>query len=469
MSRFSEYHLAESPRIVTSGIPGERSRALLTRQGEIEGSVVSYPRSMPIAIRRAKGAAIEDVDGNVFLDFFAGAGVVNLGHCNEEVLEYVHAQARDLVHALDFPTETKLTAIEHILDSLPERIRSDYKVSFGGPTGADAVEAAIKLAKMHTGRDTVVAFSGSYHGMSTGTAALTSDVRFRRRVSSPVANVHFAPFPYCYRCPMGRNAETCAVECFGYLRTLIEDGHSGVPLPAAVIIEPVQGEGGNIPAREAYLESLVALARTHGVVVIFDEIQSGFFRSGRFLSFMDTGAVPDIITISKGLGGVGFPISGLVYRKEIEAWGPGDHIGTFRANQVSLAAANGAFDFVAAHEVDVHARAMGEYLMAALRRAIGGSPLVGEIRGKGLMIGIEIVRDRASREPHPELVRELRRQSLQKGLLFEVGGHHGNVVRFVPPLIITPEIVDNAVGILAAALQELTVGAVELSCGRPEA
>jgi diaminobutyrate-2-oxoglutarate transaminase len=462
MNIFSKYHLSESPKIVSPSIPGERSKALLKRQGEIEGSVVSYPRSMPIAIKRAKGAIIEDIDGNLFIDFFAGAGVLNLGHCNEDVLEYVYAQQKELIHALDFPTENKILAIEKILDNLPAHLKDQYKVSFGGPTGADAVEAAIKLAKMKTGRDTIIAFSGSYHGMSSGTVGLTSDVKYRSRINSSTPNIHFAPFPYCYRCPLGKAEQNCNVDCFDYLRNLINDSHSGIPLPAAIIIEPVQGEGGNIPANKVYLEKLVTLARRHGIIVIFDEIQAGFFRCGTFLSFMDTEAVPDIITMSKGLGGVGFPISAIIYKKDIEAWGPGDHIGTFRGNQVSLAAANGAFDFAARYEIGAHAAEMGEYLIAQLRRLLGDSPFVGEIRGKGLMIGIEWVRDRATKQPFPELVSALRQGCLQKGLLFEVGGHYENVIRLMPPLIITPKIIDNGVGILSGVLNEIAATALVL-------
>jgi diaminobutyrate-2-oxoglutarate transaminase len=258
---------------------------------------------------------------------------------------------------------------------------------------------------------------------------------------------------------LGKAEESCNIDCFDYLSNLINDGHSGIPLPAAIIIEPVQGEGGNIPANKLYLEKLVTLARKHGIIVIFDEIQAGFFRCGTFLSFMDTEAVPDIITISKGLGGVGFPISGIIYRKDIEAWGPGDHIGTFRGNQVSLAAANGAFDFVAKHDLGAYAAEMGEYLIAQLKSLLGDSPFVGEIRGKGLMIAIECVRDRATRQPYPELVTALRQGCLQKGLLFEVGGHFANVIRMVPPLIITPRIIDNAVGILSGVLNEITTAA----------
>lgn len=452
---FSKFHLAENARIISDRIPGMKSAALIEEQKEIEGSVVSYPRSIPIAIKRAKGAIVEDVDGNLFIDFFAGAGVLNLGHCNEEVLAYVQEQQKLLIHALDFPTTNKMQAIRKMLDQLPDHLQGQYKVSFGGPTGSDAVEAAVKLAKMKTGRDTFLAFSGSYHGMSAAALALTSDVGFRNRISSLVPNVHFVPFCYCYRCPMGREPDSCGIDCLRYIRNILEDSHSGIPTPAAIIVEPVQGEGGNIPFKEGFLEELIDMAHAHDVLVIFDEIQSGFFRSGQFLSFMDTQVAPDIITVSKGLGGVGFPISGLIYRKEVEAWGPGDHIGTFRGNQVSLAAANGAFDFVAKYDVATHTKEMSNYLMAGLQTLQIDFPHIGEVRGKGLMIGVEFVKDPITKEPDSAFVKAFRTACLHRGLIFEVGGHHGNVVRLVPPLIITPTIIDNALDIMRAALEEL--------------
>jgi diaminobutyrate-2-oxoglutarate transaminase len=452
MTDFSRFHLAENARIVTSEIPGERSKALLQRQKEIEGSVVSYPRGIPIAIRRAKGAIIEDVDGNLFIDFFAGAGVLNLGHSNEEVLEYVYNQQQNLIHALDFPTENKLDAIGKILDHLPEGLRDQYKVSFGGPTGSDAVEAAVKLAKIKTGRDTIIAFTGGYHGMTSGALSLTSDVGFRNRLTGLIPNVHFVPYSYCYRCVFKQKPESCANECVDYLRTVLEDSHSGIPKPAALIIEPVQGEGGNIAPRAQYLEDLVKLARKHGVLVIFDEIQSGFFRTGEFLSFMHSEAIPDIITISKGLGGVGLPISALIYRKDVEAWGPGAHIGTFRGNQASLAAANGAFAFVERYHLNDHTQAMSERLFAGLELLQTLCPYIGDVRGKGLMIGVEFVKDTVTKEPFVDFVKEFRVQCLQRGLIFEVGGHYHNVVRLVPPLIITPLIIAAALGIMKDAL-----------------
>ncbi|WP_143305920.1 aspartate aminotransferase family protein [Chitinophaga vietnamensis] len=461
MSRFTKFHLAEQPKIVTQSIPGARSQELLALQQQIEGSVVSYPRSNPIAFERAKGAIVEDVDGNQFIDFFAGAGVVNLGHSNEEVLAYVTAQQEKLIHALDFPTANKLSAIQKILSHLPEHLQDQYKVSFGGPTGSDAIEAALKLAKIKTGRDTIIAFTGGYHGMTAGALSLTSDTAFRNRLTSLTPNVHFVPYSYCYRCPFKLDESNCKMACVDYLRNVLENGHSGIPKPAAIVIEPIQGEGGNIVPREGYLEALVKLAHAHDVLVIFDEIQCGFFRSGEFLAWMHTDAVPDIITISKGIGGVGLPLAGLIYRKEVEAWGPAAHIGTFRGNQASLAGTNGAFDFVDKYNVNEHTKEAGEYLMEGLRALQADSAYIGDVRGRGLMIGVEFVKDKNTKEPYPSLVKRFRSECLQRGLIFEVGGHYNNVVRFVPPLIITTAIIDAALAVMKEALEVSTAALKE--------
>lgn len=450
--KFSRFHLSESANIISESIPGEKSKKLLELQKKIEGSVVSYPKSMPFAISKAKGAIIEDVDGNQFIDFFAGCGVVNVGHSNEEVLSCVREQQNNLIHALDFPTENKLNAIQKILQSLPDAVQNDYKVSFGGPTGSDAVEAAIKLAKIKTGRDGIIAFSGSYHGMTSAALAVTADTAFRKNLTSLIPNVHFTPFSYQYRCPSNDDELACKNYAIERLKFLLENKHSGITKPAAIIVESIQGEGGNIPPVAGFLNEIVEVAHRNDVLVIFDEIQSGFFRTGEFLACMNYGVMPDIITLSKGLGGVGFPISALVYKKEVEAWGPGAHIGTFRANQVSLAAANGAFDFIEKYDVKSHTKEMGAYLMNGLFEIAKEYPFIGDIRGKGLMIGVEFVKDLYTKEPYSELVKEFRNSCLQKGLLFEVGGHYNNVLRLVPPLTITPKIIDEALQIMREAL-----------------
>nr|WP_295874845.1 aspartate aminotransferase family protein [uncultured Chitinophaga sp.] len=458
MGKFDKFHLANSARIITGTVPGPVSRQLLERQQEKEGSIVSYPKNMPIAIRRAKGAIIEDADGNHFIDFFSGAGVLNVGHCNSYVLRYVKEQQDELIHVLDFPTENKMQLIDKMLEQIPENLRSQYKISFCGPTGSDAVEAAIKLAKHKTGREGVIAFHGSYHGMTSGSLAMTSNTKFRERIKSLVPNIHFVPYSYCYRCPFQQEQSSCKMDCANYLQYILENPHSGIAKPAAIILEPIQGEGGTVVPQKGYLEAVVAIARKHDIVVIFDEIQCGFFRTGQCWAFQDSHCFPDVITMSKGLGGVGFPISAIIYNKAVESWGQGDHVGTFRGNQVSIAAGNGAFDFVKEYEVDKHAVEMGRYLTDKLNALQTIIPAIGEVRGRGLFIGLEYVKDRETKVPDPEIVKEIRMECFKQGLLFESGGHYNNVIRFIPPLIVNAEIIDNAVRIFEEVNKMICLG-----------
>lgn len=451
MDKFSNFHLSENARIITDSIPGPRSKEILAAQQELEGSIVSYPRNMPIAIRRAKGASVEDVDGNLFLDFFGGAGVLNVGHCNPYVLEYVREQQEELIHMLDFPTENRLDLVHKILGRLPAEKRGQYKVSFCGPTGSDSVEAAIKLAKHKTGREGVIAFHGSYHGMTSGALSLTSNVKLRSKIHSLVPNISFIPYSYCYRCPFKKNETDCGMDCANYLEYILENPHSGYTKPAAILLEPIQGEGGTVIPADGFLERVISIAHKHDIIVIFDEIQCGFFRTGDFWGFERSNAFPDIITMSKGLGGIGFPISAIIYNKEIESWGPGDHIGTFRGNQVSIAAGNGAFDFIRDYNVEQHTKEMGAYMQEKLEECQEAFPNIGEVRVAGLMIGIEYVKDPVSRTPDPEIVKKLRQNCFENGLLFEVGGHYNNVIRFLPPLIINKTIIDNAMAIFENA------------------
>jgi 2,4-diaminobutyrate 4-transaminase len=464
MDKFSAFHLAENAKIISDSIPGEKSKELLAIQEALEGSIVSYPKSMPIAIKRAKGAIIEDVDGNLFIDFFSGAAVLNVGHCNSYVLQYVKKQQEQLIHALDFPTENKIDLIRKILQRVPAGIRDQFKVSFCGPTGSDAVEAAIKLAKHKTGREGVIAFHGSYHGMTSGALSATSNVRLRARINSLLPNIHFIPYSYCYRCPFNKDAHSCRLDCAEYLNYILENPHSGIAKPAAIILEPIQGEGGTIIPKAGFLERIVEIARKNDIVVIFDEIQCGFFRTGDFWGFQHSDAFPDIITMSKGLGGIGFPISAIIYNKAIESWGPGDHIGTFRGNQVSIAAGNGAFDFISDFEVARHVVEMGQYLMDKLNALKNDSPYIGDVRGKGLIIGIEYVKDLASKTPDPGIVKKIRNICFANGLLFETGGHYNNVIRFIPPLIINRQIIDNALNIFEMANREVAAAAEMAAC-----
>lgn len=450
MEKFEELHLRNGAKTITR-IPGPQSEKLLAYQEKNEGSIVSYPKSMPFAIRRAKGCIVEDVDGNFFIDFFSFAGVVNVGHCNQHVLGFVEEQQQQLVHGLDFPTQNKMELMEQIRLQIPEKLRDQYKISFCSPSGADAIEAAIKLAKHFTQREGLISFHGSYHGMTSAALSATSNIKFKENIQSIVPNVHFVPYSYCYRCPFSRDENTCALDCAKYLENILDNPHSGIKKPAAILLEPIQGEGGIITPKKGYLKKIVSIAKKFDIPVIFDEIQAGFFRTGKFWSFESDEFFPDIITISKGLGGVGFPISAIIYNKNIESWGTGDHVGTFRANQVSIAAGRGAFDFIERNNLEQHAQEMGEYLMKCLLELQNKYPVIGEVRGKGLFVGIEYVKDLKTKKPDPEIVQRIRRICLQHGLLFEIGGHYGNVIRFIPPLTINKTIIDNAISIFDKA------------------
>ena len=444
MEDFKDYHLTNFAKINSRTVPGENSQKLLQFQDNFEGNIVSYPRKMPIAIKRAKGAIIEDLDGNYFIDFFSCAGVLNLGHCNPYVLQYVKEQQENLIHALDFPTLNKQKLIQKLISQIPENLRDEYKVSFCGPTGSDAVEAALKLAKHTTGREGVIAFHGSYHGMTSGALSVTSHVKLREKLHSLVPNVNFIPYSYCYRCPFDKKTIDCKYNCAKYLQYILENTHSGVVKPAAIIIEAIQGEGGTIIPKSGFLERILEIAREKEIVVIFDEVQCGFYRTGKFWGFDQNQMFPDIITISKGIGGIGFPLSAIVYKKSIESWNPGDHIGTFRGNQVSIAAGNGAFDFIKEYNVLHHVEEISKYLTEKLVTLKNSCANIGEIRGEGLIFGIEYVKSQTSRVPDPDMAEKVRAICFANGLLFELGGSYNNVVRLMPPLIVNKEIIDNA-------------------------
>jgi diaminobutyrate-2-oxoglutarate transaminase len=457
---FEGMHFDPAP-CLTGEVPGPRSREMLAEQDELESSARSYPRSVPVAIEEGRGATMRDADGNTFIDLFGGAGVLNVGHGNPAVLAAAAAQQEKLVHALDFPTTPKLRLMRRLRQLLPGRLRERGRFHFGGPTGSDAVESALKLTRNHTGRDTVIAFQGSYHGMTSGALSVTSDIGYGGASSTPV---HFMPYPYCYRCPLGLEPSSCEMACAKLLDTSLEDPHSGIPTPAAVIIEPIQGEGGTIVPPEGYLTEVRRITRKHGVPLICDEIQSGFARTGKMFACEHDGVTPDVITLSKALGGIGYPISCIAYDSELDSWKPGTHIGTFRGHQVAMAAGLAGIEFMLETDLAAHAAELGELSLGLLGEALSDSPSVGDIRGRGLMIGIELVKDRDSKEPWKELAGQVRSECFKRGAIIEVGGHFGNVARFLPPLVISRKLMLTASEIFVES-----VAAAEQALGRPSA
>ncbi len=448
---FRELSFSNAPSIQTSP-PGPKSREYLNFQSSHESSAVSYPKGMPMAIQRAKGATLEDVDGNVYIDFFGGAGVMNVGHSNPQVLQAVRSQVEELTHALDFPNPSRKKLVETLAGLLPKALT---RVLFGGPTGSDAVESAMKLAKYTTGRYPMIAFEGSYHGMTSGALSLCSGRGFKEDFLPLLPEVHFAPYAYCYRCPLKREPESCDLECAQYLDHILDDPHSGIGKPAAIIVEPIQGEGGSIVPPDRFIPKVREICSKHEVLMIADEVQAGFCRTGKMFSFEHTDTVPDIVTMSKALGGIGLPISGIAYKEELDTWPPGKHIGTFRGNVTAYAAGGAALEFMVEESLADHALNLGRHILSLLKELENRSKIVGEARGKGLMLGVELVRDKETKAPASDLAKKVRTACHRRGLMIEIGGHYDNVARFLPPLVITEELATKGVEIFVDSVDEV--------------
>jgi diaminobutyrate-2-oxoglutarate transaminase len=445
---FRQLSFPEAPVIKTAP-PGPNSKEFLDFQKSFESSAVSYPRGLPMAVLRARGATVEDVDGNVYIDFFGGAGVLNVGHSNPQVIEAAKEQISSFTHSLDVPNPARRSLVEFLLSLLPDSLN---KLFFGGPTGSDAVEAAMKLAKYNKKRTPMIAFEGSYHGMTSGALSLTSGLSFKQDFLPLLSEVHFVPYAYCYRCAFSRKPDTCEVDCAKYLDHVLEDPHSGVGKPSAVVVEAIQGEGGSIVPHASFMPKVREICNKHDVLLIVDEVQAGFCRTGEMFSFEHTGVIPDIVTMSKALGGVGFPISGMAFKQELDTWPPGKHIGTFRGNVVAYAAGLAALQFMTANNLAEHALELGQFMLSRLKELESESGIVGEARGKGLMLGVELVLDKASKKPAPKLAQRVRTFCHQHGLLIEIGGHYDNVARFLPPLILTEDLALKGLEIFADAI-----------------
>jgi diaminobutyrate-2-oxoglutarate transaminase len=445
-------HFTPAPA-VSGQVPGPRSQRMLAEQAALESRARSYPRSVPLALEEGMGATVRDVDGNTYVDFFGGAGTLNVGHGNPVVARAAGEQQGRLVHALDFPTTPRLALMRLLKEILPGTLRRAARFHFGGPTGSDAVEAALKLVRAHTGRRPVVAFQGSYHGMTADALSVTSDVHCGGPQDTAV---HFMPFPYCYRCPLGLRPQSCGQACAKLLESSLEDPYSGIPKPAGVIVEAIQGEGGTVVPPAGWLAEVRRITAAHQVPLIVDEIQTGFARTGRMFACEHDGVTPDVMVLSKAIGGIGYPLSAIAYDESLDTWEPGAHIGTFRGHQVAMAAGAAAIELLRELDLPRHAAELGELAQGLLREAAAGEELtaIGEIRGRGLMIGVELVRDRETREPWPELAAAVRRACCQKGLIIEIGGHFDNVARFLPPLVISRGLLVRGIEIFAEALRE---------------
>ena len=437
---------------VEDDLPGPRSAELLARQGRRESNARTYPRHLPIAIAEASGSFVRDVDGNVFIDFLTGAGVLSLGHSHPELIQAATSQLTRYAHGLDFPTPAKDAFVEAQLSMLPSGMRRRTKVHFCGPTGANAVDAAIKLCKTATGRGDIVSFQGGFHGSSHAAMALTGLVEQKQPVPNGVPGIHFFPYSYCARCPVGLTLDTCTTNCVGYLERSLRDPNGGVPPPAAVVLELVQGEGGVVPVQPDFVRRVRALTRELDVPLVVDEVQTGCGRTGTWFAFERYDIEPDVIVASKALSGIGTPVAVILYDQRLDVWAPGAHTGTFRGNQLAFAAGAEAVRIVRRDDVLGNVRRRGAQIADRLV-GLRCHPWVREVRGLGLMWGIELADPRDGR-PAGELARAVQARALRRGLILEVGGRDDCVVRMLPPLNVTAEVVDTACSIVVAAVEE---------------
>ncbi len=403
---------------------------------------------------RGWGSMVEDVDGNVFLDCAAGIAVTSTGHSHPVVVEAIVEQARKFLHmsGTDFYYEPQVRLGEMLAAIAP--MRGDVRTFFGN-SGTEAIEASIKLARYATRRQNIIAFLGGFHGRTMGAVSLTASKAIQRRGFGPLMpGVYHAFYPDTYRPPLGASAESCAEACLDYIEHHLFAQLVSPDEVAAIVVEPIQGEGGYVVAPDAFLQGLRALTQRHGILLVVDEVQSGMGRSGRMFAIEHTGVEPDIVATAKGIAS-GMPLGVAMARAEMMAWPPGAHASTFGGNPVSCAAAIATIGLLR-DELVSNATKVGARLLEGLRGLAETHPLIGDVRGRGLMIGVELVRDRRTKERATNERDAVVEAAFRRGLL--VLGAGKNAIRFSPPLVLTAEQADVAVGVLDAALTEVERG-----------
>lgn len=493
--------VTESMAGATSGETRGLHEGVLRRQSARESSARTYARALPIVPVRARGLTIEGADGRRYLDCLSGAGTLALGHNHPVVLEAIRGvlDSGAPLSVLDLATPVKDAFVTELFRTLPPGLADRARVQFCGPAGTDAVEAALKLVRSATGRSAVLAFAGAYHGMTAGALAVSG--------GAPDIQVARLPYPQDYRCPFGIGGPAGAELAARWAESLLDDPKSGVPLPAGMILEPVQGEGGVIPAPDDWLRRMRRLTADRSIPLIADEIQTGVGRTGAFWAVDHSGVTPDVMVLSKAIGG-SLPLAVIVYRDDLDTWQPGAHAGTFRGNQLAMAAGTATLAYVRENGLAERAATLGSRMLTRLADFGREHACVGDVRGRGLMIGIELVAPEPERgEPGPErpggagdvpgcgggpgagadpgilgvpgtrtaptapatpmdaartpyppapaLAAAVQRECLRRGLIVELGGRHASVVRLLPPLTISDEqaeaVLDRLTDAIAAA------------------
>ncbi|WP_227429408.1 diaminobutyrate--2-oxoglutarate transaminase family protein [Psychrobacter sp. I-STPA6b] len=445
--------------------PTASNQVYLKRQDTFESNVRSYPRRLPFAIQSASGVWITDVEGNRYLDCLSGAGTLALGHNHPLIKDsLIRTLQTDLpLHTLDITTPVK-DKFSEFMYHLLSTDTDEYCLQFCGPTGADAIEAAIKLAKKVTGRSAIISFSGGYHGMSHGALSVTGNLSAKAGIEALMGNVQFLPYPNEYRCAFGLPIEQSHQAHTHYFEHFLRDVESGVNKPAAVLLEVIQGEGGVNPAPIKWLQQVRKVTKELGILLIIDEVQTGFCRTGNWFAFEQSGIDPDIIVMSKAIGG-GLPLALLGIKKQYDVWQAGNHSGTFRGNQLAMVSGLVTLEYLQQHNIAEQVQTLGQWFIAQLQQLQDSYPQIGHIRGRGLMIGVEMVdptQPMSTDGSYPAdgaCASHLQTACFNNGLVIEKGGRYGSVLRFLPPLIISKQELTQAL--------EKFKNALDIACASP--
>ena len=407
----------------------------------MESNVRSYCRSFPTVFVKAKGAVMTDENGKDYIDFFAGAGALNYGHnpdyMNQAIIQ--HLQSDGIVHSMDMYTAPKRDFLEYFTSNILAPRGLDYKVQFAGPTGTNAVESAVKLARKVTGRQNIFAFMGAFHGMTFGALALTTDRCSREGAGQPLNNVTHIPAPYMFP----------ELDTIAYMERLLTDDHSGIEKPAAIILETVQADGGIYVFAPEWLRQLRDLCDRHNILLIADDIQVGNGRTGNFFSFERAGIIPDMVTLSKSIGGCGMPVSLVMFKPQLDIWEPGQHTGTFRGNQLSLIAGKEGLKYFVENSLDKQVQRKGEIVENFIKTRI--LPINSKIqyRGIGLIWGIDFS------QFDTDVTKPLIAACFRNGLIVERVGRDNNVLKLMPPLVIEDDLLNKGLEILEKSLKEV--------------
>lgn len=435
--------------------PGPLSSKMLEEQDRFETASRSYTKIFRTALDYGKNATVVDVDGNVFIDLFAGVSVINMGHGNPDVINAIQKQTEKLTHITEVPTESRISFLKILDSTLPGKMGGKSKI-FTTVTGGDACELAIQLARFVTGKKVIVAFGGSYHGIAGNIVSATANSHYREYSGNDYLNTYHLPYPYPYRFPQDVEPEEMSKIVAENLENLITDPYSGTGGIAGVIVEPVQGEGGYIVPPKNFLPLLREITQKHNVPLIVDEVQTGMGRTGKIWATEYSGITPDIMTISKSVGG-GIPISMIAYDEEYDRNLPaGFHLGTYRANPLGLAAGNIILQKLKHEEFMKEIRNKGNLIIESLRKLETESRFIGDVRGLGLMVGVEFVKDRKTKEPNGDLAQRIKTEMFNRGVLIHTCGHYANVIRFMPPLTIEEPLLRKVMNIFSEVVVKLS-------------